>query len=188
VLGLEHQPSALSVMGYPDVEYRPFSFPYMSDAEGLRQRYPAFPEPSVTDLAVYLYAWRSGNEAHQVWTDVSVTPSVVRRGGRITVNNYTVENAGSAEIAGPRIEWWLTRTLGFVEPYYYLDTVTYPALGRYRYFRPDSVGATLTIPAGVPPGSYYLAAFIREDGGPNQNAFPFSNNFAWSRYRISVEP
>jgi hypothetical protein len=175
-------------MSYPDVEYRPFSFPYMDDAEGVRQRYPVLSEPSITDLAVYLYSWKSGTEAHQTWGDVTITPQVVRRGGQFTLNNYHVENVGTVAITEPKIEWWLTRGLSFVEPYYFLGTARYPALGRFRYFRNDSLSTTLTVPANVPPGSYHLAAFIREDGGPNQNAFPLSNNFAWSRYRIGVEP
>ncbi len=44
----------------------------------------------------------------------------------------------------------------------------------------------MTIPANVAAGSYYLNAYIRNDVGPTQAGFPFSNNMAFSRTKIQI--
>ena len=44
------------------------------------------------------------------------------------------------------------------------------------------------ISASVAPGYYYLAAYIRNDGGTFQSSFPFSNNYSFSRTQVQVLP
>jgi hypothetical protein len=44
------------------------------------------------------------------------------------------------------------------------------------------------VPTNVPAGAYYIAAYIRDDGGAPQASFPFSNNFAFSRRTVQVTP
>jgi hypothetical protein len=186
VLGFQHQTGTLSVMSYPELRYRAFSFPYMDDAEGVRARYPALAQPR-TDLGVYLYRWQNGNAAFQDWREANFSRTV-RPGGTISVSDYHVENAGTTAIEMPTIEWYLTGARSFASTYYALGSTTYPRLDRFQSFRPNSVATTFTVPAGTPAGSYYLAAFIRDDGGPSQATFPFGNNMAFSQGRLQVTP
>src|SRR5205085_1575893 len=101
-------------------------------------------------------------------------------------NNYHVENVGTTTISTPTIEWYLTSARNFNSSYYYLGQRTFSSLAPFTYFTPSAVQTTFTVPTNVPSGSYYLAGFIRNDGGTTQSSFPFSNNFAFSRTRIQV--
>jgi hypothetical protein len=181
MLGLDHDFDAMSVMNYMPSVFRFFGIPYMDDAAGIRALYPS-KAVSRTDLGVYLY-YPSG---FQSITDATYPASAVA-GSNITVNNYIVENVGTTSISVPTIEWYLTAARNFSSSYYSLGESTYsPSLGVFTYYNPATVSRTFTIPSSVPAGSYYLAAFIRDDAGAGQGSFPFSNNYAFSRRRIAV--
>lgn len=178
--GLEHQFNFLSVMNYMPSVFRAFAMPYMDDAAGIRFEYPGN-TVSVTDLAVYLY-YASG---YQSVTDATI-PSSVPAGGSLSVNNYHVENVGVTTIGTPTIEWYLTTARNFVAPYYFLGNSSYSSLPPFTYFTPSTVSRSFTVPASVPAGDYFLGAYIRGDGGAGQSSFPFDNNRAFSRRRITV--
>ncbi|MCX6874843.1 MAG: putative Ig domain-containing protein, partial [Verrucomicrobia bacterium] len=178
--GLEHQFNYLSVMNYMPSVFRFFAMPYADDAEGIRVEYPAN-AVSVTDLGIYLY-YSSG---YQSVTDATIPSSVVA-GNSLTVNNYHLENVGTTTITTPTVEWYLTSVRSFESTYYFLGDSTYSSLARFNYFTPSSVQRSFTVPPTVPAGSYYLAAYIRNDGGAAQSGFPFNNNYAFSRQPITV--
>jgi hypothetical protein len=181
MLGLDHNFGGMSAMNYFPSVFRAFTMPYMDDAAGIRALYPGN-SVSRTDLGVYLY-YASGAQSV---TDATYPASVVA-GSSLTVNNYTVENVGTTSIGTPTIEWYLTSARNFDSAYYHLGDASYsPALGVFTYYTPSTVGRTFTVPSSVPAGSYYLAAFIRSDGGTGQGSFAFSNNLAFSRKRIAV--
>jgi hypothetical protein len=178
--GLNHQFNYLAVMNYFPSVYRFFGIPYMDDAEGVRAEYPS-KAVSRTDLAVYLY-YETG---YQSVTDATY-PASVAAGGNLTFTNYHVENVGTNTISTPTIEWYLTTARNYNSSYYYLGQATYSSLARFTYFTPSTVQVTFPVPANIPPGSYYLSAYIRNDSGAGQSGFPFSNDFAFSRTRIQV--
>jgi hypothetical protein len=180
VHGMEHQFNYLSVMNYPQDTFRFFGLPYMDDAEGVRAEYPGN-AVAVTDLAVYLYY----SSAYQTFADATY-PTTVEVGRTLTVNNYTVENVGTTTITTPTLEWYLTAARNYSSAYYYLGSSTYSSLGRFSYFDPGSVSRTFTIPDSVPPGVYYLNAYIRNDGGATESSFPSDNNRAFSRLTVTV--
>jgi len=180
MLGLDHDFNYLAEMNYMPSQFRFFGLPYMDDAAGIRGLYPGR-AVALTDLAVYLY-YESG---YQSVTDASY-PGSVNVGASFVVDNYQVENSGTSTIGTPTIEWYLTAARNYSGAYYYLGQTTYPSLAPFTYFTPSTVGRTLTVPSNVPAGSYYLSAFIRNDSAPSQASFPFSNNFAFSRFKIEV--
>ena len=180
MLRLEHQSNFLSVMNYLPSPFRAFSMPYMDDAAGIRFQYSAN-AVRVPDLGIYLY-YSSG---FQNVADATL-PSSVASGGTLTVNNYHVENVGTTTITTPTVEWYLTPTRNYSSAYYHIGDSTYPSLAPLTFFTPSSVERSFRIPAGVPDGDYYLAAFIRDDGGAGQSSFPFNNNLAFSRQPIAV--
>ncbi len=180
--GLQHQWDTLSIMNYAPAPYRGFPLPYMDDAEAIRAWYPSQAQAR-TDLAVYLYQ----SVGSQNWADATY-PTVVTAGETFTVNDYHVENAGTATIEAPKLEWYLSRYRHLRDSFQYLGTSSYPALPRFTRFYTHTVGRTLTVPPGTPAGLYYLSAFVRGDEGAGQGSFPFSNNYAFSRRPILVLP
>ena len=187
--GLNHDFDFLALMNYLQPgNYRYFAFPFMDDAAGIRFEYPGN-AVSRTDLAVYLY-YENGTcyDGITFYNCVSEAtyPSNVVAGASLAVNNYHVENVGTTTISTPTIEWYLTAVRDFNSAYYYLGSSTFSSLSPFTYFTPSAVGRTFTVPANVPAGAYFLAGYIRDDEGPGQASFPFSNNYAFSLNRISV--
>ncbi|HEV7425400.1 MAG TPA: FG-GAP-like repeat-containing protein [Thermoanaerobaculia bacterium] len=184
--GLDHNFDYLAIMNYLEPGYyRANSLPYGDDAAGIRFEYPAN-AVALTDLAVYLYYETVTCANLNTCVAEAAYPSSVTAGGTLTVNNYHVENSGTTTIATPTLEWYLTTVRSFSSTYYYLGQTTYPSLATHSYFIPSTVLRTLTVPANVPAGSYYLAAYIRNDAGASQGSFPFNNNVSFSRQTISV--
>ncbi len=178
--GLEHSFNSLSLMNYMPDDFRGFAFPYADDAQGVRVEYPSN-VAAVNDLAAYLYV-ACGN---QCVTDANY-PYSVYAGNKLSLQNYHVENVGTTTISTPTIEWYLTEQRNFVNNYYGLGSSTYSSLPPFTYFTPSSVGINLDVPTFVRAGKYYLAGFIRGDGGAAGSTFGFSNNFAFSRLTLVV--
>ncbi|MBL9135270.1 MAG: hypothetical protein JNK85_05355 [Verrucomicrobiales bacterium] len=178
--GLDHNFNFLSLMNYFPSEFRAFGMPYTDDAAGIRFEYSGN-AVSLTDLGIYLY-YSSGFQNVSDFT----MPSSVVAGSSFTVNNYHIENVGTTTIGTPTVEWYLTSARNYSSAYYFLGETTYGSLAPFTYFTPGSVSRSLTVPASVPAGNYYVAAYIRDDLGAGQSSFPFNNNFAFSRFRIAV--
>ena len=178
--GLDHNFTFMSVMNYFPSMFRAFGLPYMDDAEGVRANYPSR-AVSRTDLGVYLYRSTGGTGVAE-----ATYPSSVTAGQIFSVNNYHVENVGTTTIANATIEWYLTTSRNFNTTYYYLGERTYGSLQRFHYFTPSSMTVSFFVPTSIPTGQYYLAAYIRNDAGASQGTFPFSNNYAFTRFRISI--
>jgi len=180
MLGLDHNFGGLSLMNYPPDEYRPFPVPFMDDAEGVRQIYPAR-VVQTADLGIYLFR----SIGYQNWVQADF-PASVRRGSSFTVTNYHLENAGTQRFGTVSVEWYLTTVRNFNGSNFYLGTTTYPELNRFEFFDPPSTARTLTVPSGVPAGSYFLAAFIRADSSVDTNGFQVNNSRSFSRTKIKV--
>lgn len=179
MLGLGDNFNGLSVMNAPPNEYRPFPLPFMDDAEGIRHIYPAR-KVETTDVGIYLF-YSAGS---QDWLQADF-PSSVSIGSSFTVTNYHLENVGTRPVT-PAVEWYLTTARNFSPPTFYLRTTTYGTLGPFEFFNPPSVARTLTVPAGVPAGSYFLAALIRGDQSMETHGFQGNNSRSFSRTRINV--
>jgi hypothetical protein len=175
--GAEHNFSSLSVMNYVPSVFRAGGLPYADDTEGIRS---AYGDINHTDLGVYFYratGFQSVSDA--------IYPIAVTAGSTLTVSRFHFENVGTNLVGSPRLDWYLTPLRDF-STYVYLATSNHGALPRFSYFNPDSISVTLPVPAGTAPGMYYLAAFIRDDGGAIQASFPYINNYAFTRFQIAV--
>lgn len=178
--GLAHQTNFLSIMNDSQSVFRFHAFPYMDDAEAIRAAYPSA-SVGRADLGVYL---RYSNGTQSI-VDM-IFASSVTAGSDLTFSNYHIENLGTTTITTPTVEWYLTSVRNFSGTYHSLGTTTYGSLNRFQYIGLADTARTLTVPANVPAGAYYLAAFIRNDSSPSQASFPFSNDFAFSRSKIQV--
>ena len=181
--GLGHENNYLSLMraNVPGM-FAAFSAPFLDNTEAIRVNYPAR-TVSRTDLAIYLFYRASSG----TWTEATFPSSVVA-GNTFTVNDYQLENAGTATVGTPTLEWYLTGQRNYNAAVYGLGTTTYPTLARNNVFATNSVTRTLSVPTGTAAGDYYLNALLRNDEGANIGAFPFSNNYGWSRTKITVRP
>lgn len=183
VWGLDHNFNFMSIMNYSPTWCRAYSFPCMDDAEAIRAAYGGQAQAR-TDLGCYLFY----SNGFQNYSDATY-PGTVVAGNNMFVNNFHIENVGTTTIASPTIEFYLSANLDYNGYYRYLNTVSYsPALNRFGWYNPASVGVNVPVPTNMPGGDYYLGSFIRNDGGPGQGAFPYSNNYGWTRSRIRVYP
>jgi hypothetical protein len=182
MVGLEHNFQALSVMHYMPAAFRAFGLPYMDDAEGMRSIFPA-QTLSRTDLAIYLYYATSS-----FGVEDAIHHTSVAAGSTLTVSKFHLENVGTATVTTPRIEWSLTPARNFNGASYPLGATTHGQLQRSQVAPSIDTTRSFTVPTNVPAGAYYIAAYIRDDGGAPQASFPFSNNFAFSRRTVQVTP
>lgn len=181
--GLGHENNYVSLMraNVPGV-FAAFSAPFMDNTEAIRVSYPAR-AVNRTDLGIYLFNRNSSGN----WVEATFPSSVVA-GNTLTVNDYQLENAGTATVNTPTVEWYLNARRDYNGTYYGLGSTTYPALPRFNYFATNSVSRTLSVPLGTAAGDYYLSAFVRGDEGAGIGAFPFNNSYGWSRTKITVRP
>jgi hypothetical protein len=115
MMGFGHEFNFLSVMNYPPDNYRPFPVPFMDDAEGIRQRYPA-QKVETTDLGIYLF-YSAGS---MNWLQADFPSSVVA-GSLFTVTNYQLENVGTRAVGTPTVEWYLTKARNFNGATFYFE-------------------------------------------------------------------
>jgi hypothetical protein len=182
--GLEHNFGWLSLMNYFPAQYRAYGLPFSDDAEALRTAHPSR-VVGRTDLGVYLFWW---NEFLGTVRDTSFPASVVA-GDFMPVNTFHVENAGTATITNPRLDWYLTSLRSYSGSVTFLGSTTFiVTLPRFFHLNPGSANAFLPVPLGMNGGLYYLNALSDLAGGASQSRFPFAHNAAWSRTRIRVYP
>jgi hypothetical protein len=179
--GADHNFNFLSVMNYSPKVYRAYCIPFMDDAEGVRATYSVV---NRTDLGAYMFR----STGFQSWADANF-PSTVVAGNSFSLTNFHIENVGTATINSPTLEFYLSSHLDFSHSYHFLGTRNYgPPLARFGWYNPATVGVTLTVPTSVPGGDYYVADFIRNDGGAVVGSFPWDNNHGFTRGRIRVLP
>ena len=178
--GNDHDFTSLSLMNYLPGRFRYFGIPYMDDAVGIRAGYPGR-TVAVTDLGVNLYQAVGTKNASYLY----FTPTV-RPGEReaLFISNFRVENVGTTTINAPTVAWFLTSQRNFNWSYYYLGEITYPALAPGAAH--SNISQSMTVPSNVPPGWYYIAAYIPNDGGAYQGSYPYSNNYAFSHFPVEV--
>ena len=170
--GLDHQFNALSVMNYAPHKYRAYNDLYMDDVLAVRAAFPA-EAVSQTDLGCALF-YANGS---QNYDDSDLSTTNVASGDAMTVSNFIIENSGTNAIA-PEIEWYLCPTINSWTGAVYVGTTTHSTLDPGFYF---NTSRTLTIPSGVPNGTYYLGAFVA-----NSTDNVSDNNHSWLDREIDV--
>jgi hypothetical protein len=108
-------------------------------------------------------------------------PSVVRAGGSFTlVNPIKVENNGTVNLSNLTVEVYLVPQRFSFTGSRLLRSLRYSVTVRPFTTQRLDVGS-LTVPRSVPPGTYYLAFFLRDSKDKNQG-----NNSAWSNYNVTL--
>jgi hypothetical protein len=180
VLGLDHAFNQTAAMAYMPTAFRSHGFPFSDDAAGVRYLHPSIAVPR-TDLGVNFFYGTALNTGQQI----VFTPTVVQ-GGFLDVSNYHVENLGTTTIESPKIEWWLASLRTYPADFYYLGLASYAALAPHTYFTHDTVARQFYVPDTVPPGYYYVHAYIRNDSAPTQPSYPWDNDHAYSRGKVRI--
>ncbi len=154
--GLDHQFNALSVMNYAPHKFRAYTELYVDDAAAIKAAFPSN-VVSRTDLGVALFY----SNGYQSYADSNVSSTSVVRGSNVTVSSFIVENSGTATISQPLIKWYLVPSIGSWNGAIYIGNTTHASLAPNSYF---NTSRTLSIPATVPTGNYYLAAYADVSG------------------------
>jgi len=172
--GLDHQFNVLSTMNYLPHRFRSYDLLFMDDILAVRH---AFPAQSVnrTDLGVYLF----NANGFQSAIESTVSQTNVVTGSNVTIGNIVIENIGTSNSVAPTLDWYLVPTIGSWSGNYYVGSTTHGSLNSGNWFL---TSRTLTIPAGIPNGTYYFAAFVT-----NANDSVGSNNSSWLSRQIFVQ-
>ncbi len=170
--GLDHQFNFLSVMNYAPHKYRAYNVIYMDDSSGVRA---AFPAQTIgrSDLDVALFY----SASYQDYDDSNLSTQSVMPGGSITVSNFVIENVGTVTMT-PEIGWYLVPVINNWSGAQYVGTTTHASLAPSNWFL---TSRTLTIPSSMPPGSYYLGAYVS-----NSTDSLGANNSSWLDRVITV--
>lgn len=103
-------------------------------------------------------------------------------GSQINFQNVTVENISNASVSSVRVRFFLSTTRGFDGTYYQVGSDwTFSSLSQESFSVNDYNGNT--IPQSVPPGTYYVLAYV--DTSSITDAYG-SNNTAVFTDRVTV--
>lgn len=171
--GLDHQFNAMSTMNYFPHRFRSYDVLFMDDILAVRA---AFPGNVVnrTDTGVYLF----NTNGFQSATESTVSPTSVQTGTNVDIGNIVIENIGTNAIS-PTLDWYLVPNIGSWSGAYYVGSTTHANLNSGQWFL---TSRTLTIPAGIPNGAYYFAAFVT-----NANDSVGNNNSSWLSRQVFVQ-
>ncbi len=162
--GLDHQFNFMSVMNYMQKKYRSYNRIQMDDSSAIRAAFPAN-IVGQTDLDIQLYY----SNGYQFYSDAGLNTQNVSPGDSLTVSNFSLENVGTVAL-DPGVDWYLCPVINSWDAYYYVGSSTFPTLNPENWFL---TSRTMTIPSGIPDGTYYLGAYI------NNGDQYTSNNSSW---------
>jgi hypothetical protein len=149
--GLEHQFEKLSIMNYAPKKYDAYNVIYLDDAAAVRSAFPNN-ATSLTDLGVALF----DSVGTQNYDDSSLDKSVVAASDSLTVTDFVIENTGTVTVT-PSINWYLTPSIHSFAGSYFVGSTSHSVLETNKRFL---TSRTLSIPSGIPNGTYYLACSV----------------------------
>jgi hypothetical protein len=169
-----------SVMNYAPKDYR-LPLVFSDDTAAARATYPGI---TLRDGLISSYITRDTiNSRHAAYVPTYPVPSVVRSGESFTLGSpIKVENTGTVRLAKPSVEVYLTPRRFDWTGAIYLKTLKSQA--PVRTFPNSTVYlniGSITVPYSVPPGTYYLGFFLRD----NKDKI-MGNNSAWTNSNITL--
>lgn len=166
-LGLHHNFDNLSAMNdYEDLAAIYVSY---SDSRAVRGHYP---EAATTALDVATYPFRFAGFQHHGITVASVAPTTVQAGGTFTLANFTVENIGSEALDDVELRIYLSVNETITTSDYLVGTLIWSSLSTWW----DTIGRQFSVPASVPPGTYYVGALATYHKG-TPDAVSYNNQW-----------
>ena len=156
--------------------------PQGDDIWGLDQLYPRSAGEN-PDLLITL----ASSPQDSQWVEASFSPTA-KAGGEITVGGYLLCNVGVGTAKLPTVGWYLCSAQNWDDRVVHLGNTTYSPLDRGSWFIVnENIVQTLAVPQDIPPGEYYLAAFIPDESNFGlQGFFPHSTNSSFSRSNITI--
>jgi len=147
---------------------------FADDAESLRAAYPARAIPrNDAVLAMWSMQGSSGSNSN-LTRDLVMSPTTVQQGASLSVQNMHAENAGTVgrDITA---DFYLCPVARSFSGSVYAGS---SYVGNFPRFSSAGYSRSITVPAGTPPGQYYVATAVNDD-------YNF-NSQAWSQNRITV--
>lgn len=169
-----------SVMNYAPKYYR-LPLLFADDTAAARLAYPGI---SLRDGLISSYTtWDMPNSSNAMYIPTYPVPAFVRPGESfILAYPIKVENTGTVPLAKPSVEVYLTPRRFDWTGAIHLKTVKFKTTIRsFPYSTARLNMGTITVPYGVPPGTYYIGFFLRD----NRDKI-MGNNSAWSNYDVRL--
>ncbi len=170
--GLNHQFDFLSVMNYAPKKYRAYNVIYMDDSSAIRAAFPSEAQ-SLSDLDVALFY----SAGYQDYDDSNLSTQNVSPGDSLTISDFVIENVGTVTM-NPEIDWYLVPNINDWTGNRYIGSTTHATLNSESWFL---TSRTLTIPSGIPDGTYYLGAYVS-----NSSDEYGANDSSWLDREIQV--
>ena len=154
---------------------------HMADAYLLRAIYDnQTPVRTITDIGVESYHARGG------LINSTTNRTTYTAGESITIRNVTVENLSNHTLKNPQIRFYLSKDRDITA-----DDIQLGQYSRWDYLEQDQYSVhtySKRIPAGTPPGTYYVGAIVTPSGStPESSSSGFTGNNATSLHRaVSV--
>lgn len=172
--GLHHNFNNVTTMNY----YHDFAAHFLStsDAQAARAAFPGAVK-QMTDLGTYPFYFNPAMTSYDAVSAVTVSPTAVNAGANLSINNYTVENAGNTDQSGVVLQFYLssdkTVTSGDILLGQGSWNGTFSANG---FWDSGSAGAlSLTVPASTPSGTYYVGARVVSNG--QEDSITYNNTW-----------
>lgn len=175
-LGLHHNFDNLSTMNY----YEDYAAMYISAADSaiLRATYPSQAK-AVTDVAAYPFWFEAGFQQYDTTEPVTLSPTTVAPGAKLTVRNVTLENVGTTTITNMNLRLFLSTDKNITTGDIALGTITTndKNLGVGSWADDGGAGIQFTVPANTPGGVYYVGGLLTQGSGNSGDAITYNN--AW---------
>jgi hypothetical protein len=147
---------------------------FADDAESIRAAYPdrVIPRNDAV-LAMWSMQGSSGSNSNLA-RDLVMSPTTVQQGASLSIQNMHAENAGTAgrDITA---DFYLCPVARSFSGAIYAGS---SYVGNFPRFSSAGYSRSITVPAGTPPGQYYVATAVNDD-------YNF-NSQAWSQNRVTV--
>jgi hypothetical protein len=167
ILGMHHVFQHFSTLNYMNDDSG--WFVTRIDSRNIRSHYPAAAK-SVTDAAVYPFKYGASQYGE---TYSTFTPTSVAAGGTVSLSNIRVENVGSAaSLSNVAVTFYLSSDTNITSSDTVVGTLSWPTFSTWWE---SSSAITLTVPASVAGGTYYIGGIITSGGATD--AVTINNSF-----------
>jgi hypothetical protein len=154
---------------------------YADDAMAVRSAFP--PGVAIRDglVSSYVTSWEHDDALFATYDPAGPRSSNAKAGGIFSLNGpIKIENVGTMPLANPKVEVYLVPKRFSFEGAVLIKTVRVQGILKPGATRQVNVGK-ITIPAKVPPGTYWLGYYLRDP----RDRYP-ANNGAWSNADVTL--
>ncbi len=178
-LGLHHNFNNLSTMNY----YEDYAAQYLSiaDALAVRANYPNSAK-AMTDMAAYPFIVDPSQRQYSMTAPVSLSTCGAMQGGTFELSNLTVENVGTTDLNGVKLQIYLSTDATITSGDIFLGALNFqdpfPSSGFWDCGASSTICQTLSIPvnSSVSPGNYFVGARVVSNS-TNEDTISYNNTW-----------